>query len=385
MKIYLTENDAKLTLKSTKIDLPALIREAGHECIVKPPSDLTAGEIDVLIPQMQSNYKEYLSILSSILPSGIKQTHFEIELLDKAIANKTLEDLGLNYLNTKVVTCREDIETFSDDIVILKPKVGTNSKSDYAFVYRVMSKTQLLSEIDNSDIDLTTSAYIIQEGVTNSHPIIWIGGYINPQREIHIDGILNQYFSINDKHFEDKLRYPLRYKMLAEEVPLSEMNAFHIESIRQIKIVLEHIQAECTPFIMQCIIDDDNEVQILDLNFGFGKGYALRIREKTLQYIIDRIKYTYGGADSIPPNDTFFMNYIAQTPNGITDEIKEYIKDRSMCVAMGHPDKDYLLGDPENPVYVYHRYESVFCFVGTSKQEVLNEIENFKIFLSTLN
>jgi hypothetical protein len=381
MKIFLTPDDASITLKSTKIDLPSLIEQAGHQCVIKSPYSLTIEEIDAIIPQVQTNYELYLDASYNISLLGLPQ----IQLLDKSIANQTLEKLGLNYLNTKVVTCREDIETFSDDTVILKPKVGTNSKSEYAFAYVVMPKTQLLSEIDNSDINFGTNSYLIQEGVTNSRPIIWIGGYVNPQGEIHIDGILDQHFSINDKYFEDKLRHPLRHNMLVEEIPLPEMNEFHAESIRQIKIVLKHVEAKCTPFCIQCIVDDDNEVQILDINLGFGKAYALRIREKTPQYIIDRIKYTYGGADSIPPNDTFFMNYIAQTPNGITDEIKEYIKDRSMYVAMGTPDKDYVLGDPENPVYVYYRYESRFSFIGSSKQEVLNEIENFKTFLSTLN
>lgn len=384
MKIYLTEDDAKLTLKSTKIDLPALIVQAGHECITKRASQLLTGEIDVILPQMQANYITYLHILDKISPNGIYGTHYEIQLLDKAIANKTLEDLGLNYLNTKIVSSREDIETFADDTVLLKPRVGMMSRANYDFAYTVMPKSELLSRIDSSDINLSSCEYIIQEGITNNKPILWIGGYVNPNREIYIDGILNQYFTINDKHFEDKLRYPDRHNISVEEVLLSEMDEFHVEAIRQIRLVLEHVKAESTPFCIQCIIDDDNEVQIIDFNFGFGKSYALRIRENTPQYIIDRIKYMYGGADSIPPNNTYMMNFAASTPNGVTNEMKQYLKDNQIYLGLGQPDKDYVLGTEENPVYVYHLYETRFVFVRSSKQEALDDIEKFKTFLTTL-
>lgn len=384
MIIYLSKEDWQITLRSTKIDLRALIEIAGHENAPFFGDGMTQVPIEALLAQQQTSYEHYWNMIPMMSPRVARPLY--LQLLNKSIAHDVLKTLNLNLLNTKNVTCRKDIEDFEDDIVILKPSTGMNSTADYKFAYTVMSKIDLLSHIDSSDIDFTTQSFIIQEGVTNSHPIIWIGGYVNPNGDIHIDGILNQTFSIHSQFLEDQLRYPERYKTLIEEVPISEATALHQESIRQIQLVLEHFEAKSTPFCIQCIVDDDNQVQLLDFNFGFGKAYALSNRRYDQQYILDRIKYTYGGAESIPANNTYMMNCYALTPNGVTDEIKEYIDNCAITIilGLGQPDKDYTLPHPDKPINVYHRNESRFVFVGSSREEVVSEIEKFKTFLTTL-
>jgi hypothetical protein len=388
MKIFFDSSEADLLKKSAKIDLPDLIRAAGHECLVKDGNLLSlvdnTPKIDRILALNQANLEQYRKFLSIINFNGVETLQSELKLLDKFYANSVLEQLGLNYLNTIAISSREDIVNFSDSIVLIKPKIGMQAKSTYRFTYIPMPKEELLTALDASDIDLSKQEYILQEGVTNGKPIMWFGGYVNPSGDIYVDGVLDQEFSINDEHFENKLRYPERHRMKIQEVKLDELNEFHLESIRQIKIVLKHIKAKATPFCIQTIIDDDNEVQILDFNFSFGKGYMLRIREKTPEYIIDRIKYTYGGADSIPPNATYMMNIEIDTPNGFTDEMKEYIKDKPILLGFGNSDKDYVNHTKDGLVYVYHRHKSYCVVIGDSKPHCLELIENFKTFLSTL-
>lgn len=385
MKLFLSKEDAEVILRATGVDLPDLISQAGHECFIEDISKLTSNSLsfDKVIPYRQNFYNDYARALEITLHTP--ETHQpELKLLDKAYANTVLEDLGLNYLNTKTVFNRDDIVSFSDNTVILKPKIGMWSKSDYNFTYIVLPKDELLTKIDASDIDLSSGDYLIQEGVTNGKPILWIGGYVNPQGDIHVDGALSQTFSINDKHFEDILRYPDRHQMLVEEIPLNELDEFYTEAIRQIKVVLTHVNAKSTPFCIQAIIDDDNEVQLLDFNLSFGKGYMLSVRRNNPEYIIERIKYTYGGVDSIQPNNTFMMNLVFDTPNGFTDDIKEYIKDKPMLLGMGQPDKDYTFYRGTEEVKIYHRYRSNCALLTSSREEAYQIRDNFKLFLETL-
>lgn len=387
MNLYLDQLDVNITLGAAKVNLPDLIQAAGHTCLVKQFKDLTmpdVGSIDRIVAQRQINYERYVAI-SFMKSNGLLQP--ELHMLDKWYAHRKLQELGLNYLNTDLVISREVIENFADDYVLLKPSMSMQSKSKLDFAYIPMSKQELLAKIDAVDIDLSRAEYIIQEGVTNSRPIIFVAGYVNPQGQIHIDGALKQWFSVNDLHFENKLRYPDRHEIQIEEVPLDELDEFYVESIRQIKVVLQHFNAACTPFCIQAIVDDDNEVQLMDFNFGFGKVYSLHLRSRTPEYIIDRIRYTYGGADSIPPNNTYMLNVLFDTPNGITDEIKAYVSGQpTMYIGFGRTEKDEVTENVNAPPTVaYHGYRSGCVILASSRAEAYEVRDNFLAFLATLN
>jgi hypothetical protein len=170
---------------------------------------------------------------------------------------------------------------------------------------------------------------------------------------------------------------------------MDEMDEFFADAIRQIKVVLKYFNANSTPFCIQAIVDDQNQVNLLDFNFGFGKSYALLVRQRTPEYIIDRIKYTYGGADSIPTNTTYLMNLVFDTPNSISDELKEYIKDKPIffAVGMGRPDahRDFVVETMHGPLNIYYRYRSICVIVGSSREEAQELHKNLSQFISTLN
>lgn len=405
MKLFLDRVDHLMTLGLTngskRIDLAQLIAAAGHECLLKNFDEITVEDlevIDYIVAQQQTNVQRYVQLSRKLrlnLDSGPDSgglldpgmyRQSEIQMTNKAFAHEKLQELGLNFLNTTLIRSKDDIINFEDEAVLIKPIASMQSRSDIDFAYMIMSKTELLSRIDESNIGtVTNGTFVIQEAVTNDRPIIWIGGYVNPQGEILIDGALKQRYLINDGYFEDRIRHPDRHLMYVEEVPLTELDEFYQESIRQIKIVLTHFRAKSTPFCIQAIVDDDNQVQLLDFNFGFGKGYALRIRIDTPEYIIDRIKYTYGGADTIPPNTTYLRNMIIDTPNGVTDEIKTYMDQNGIFIGSGLVEKDYSIDTPQGPYTFYYRNKTACPIIASSKQEADSIAENFLAFLSTLN
>lgn len=384
MILFVDVEDANAMKRAAGTDLPALIEAAGHTCLVDSIANLTQPQwqtIDKIVAQRQINYLQYATVARLAVTE-----QSELHMLDKWFAHRKLGELGLNYLNTQIVMSHEDIENFADEHVVIKPVMSMQSIASLDFAYIPMPKSELLAKLDTEQITLNPGEYIVQEAVTNTRPIIFVTGYVNPQGQIHIDGALKEWFSINDGFFEDKLRYPNRHVFLIEEVPLEEMDEFYLEAIRQIKVVLEHFGSTSTPFCIQAIVDDDNEVQLLDFNFGFGKGYALHIRQRTPQYVIDRIRYTYGGADSIPPNTTYALNVIFDTPNGFTDELKEYFSTRPMYFGIGQPDRDYVFENVNAPTtYVYHRYKSGCMILGSSREEAYQVREEFLAFLAAAN
>lgn len=402
MKLFLDSKDVTATLDTTTIDLPALIRAAGHIPFVKHAEQVLPVELekfDMVLAQQQVNYTLYKKLITN---KGFDFLQQELMMLDKGIANDILEKLELNFLNTKRIFTIDDVINFEDNVVLIKPEMSMLSRSKLDFAYVPMLKDELIKklneEISAGNLNLLIDRYLIQEAVTNNRPVLWIGGYVNPTGKIHIDGLLNQQFTLSTGYFEDKIRYPDRHDCVIEEVPLNEMDEFYVEAIRQIKLVLEYFQTKSTPFCIQAIVDDDDQVQLIDFNFGFGKVYALNARRKNQQYIIDRIKYTYGGADSIPPNNIYLSSmYVDTTKEGKIAKIKEYIEKKSqtgfgvknggMSIGLGQQraDRDSTVEGPTGPIQIFQRYKTAVGIRAETKQDALKIKTDFEQFLSTLD
>jgi len=317
--VIFLKSDIQRVSKTYGIDLYNLATQADLlPVIIEKIGDPISGVPVALYRHFQGNVDIYEKICSFY---GISTNIICTQLLHKDRSVRLVQEAGLPVLPQTNITSIESIQNFSHDKVIIKPRIGTFSQSVIPYAYKILTKSELLEIVD---IDKVAGNFIIQKAIDNNHPILWVTGYANING-IFIDGILNQYFSIDDRHTTDKTSYPAKHIMTQTETK-DNFDIFQQQLIDQVTTLFSHHRLKYTPFCIQGIRDDDGTVYLMDFNVGMAKHYSMACEKNNPQFFIDRFKYMWGKDEEFKlEKDTHYhTSAFFNLPEGVSDQFKTF-------------------------------------------------------------
>jgi hypothetical protein len=373
VRVALLNDDIKIIKNRYGLDMAEIFRSVNVEFQEVNADSLSRGGTYPLINFIYAPYQPFYvkyKLLSRFLNVG--QFQPPIGLLNKLFTDKILSDTGLPFLPQQRILNKETIENFESEYVVVKPPAETNSTSPLPFAYKVISKQELLDQYTD---ELADKFYIIQRAITNNKPVLWTTGGVSQNGEFIFDGVIEQYFSIDENHFIDPIKYPSRHVMTWVERKDNFTPAMQ-SLMDQIRTLFTKNRYFGTPFCIQGMEDDDGTLYLIDFNLGDGKHYSYAAEKNNLQYFIDRFNFLW--ADGPPnPNQKYHSLMVYQVVSGtISEEVLEHCRLNNIYID-GYT-TSYASRD--KPIC-----QTTFIAVGDTREEAESRLQTISQFYSPLS